>query len=228
MFHRRGRRERREKQKKNKDGDRAVKSNSGSFCFLSFLCALCALCGEIFCAADTSRLAVIRTPADFTLTTQDDKPFRLSQLRGKIVLVSFVFTTCNGSCPATTHRMSLAEAALARADLLDKVHLVSITLDPARDKPAALREYVRLFDIESKHWTFLTGTPKQIDRVLSDWGMWARPTVNGQLDHPSRVFLLDGRGRVREIYDLQFFRSAWVREDVQLLLKESEALSTRP
>jgi cytochrome oxidase Cu insertion factor (SCO1/SenC/PrrC family) len=51
--------------------------------------------------------------------------------------------------------------------------------------------------------------------------MWARPAPNGQLDHPSRVFLLDRKGRIREIYSLEFLRPAWVREDVQLLLKEA-------
>jgi len=173
-------------------------------------------------APSESRLAVIRTPADFVLTTQDGKPFRLSSLRGKVVLVSFVFTTCSGTCPATTHRMVLAADALAQAGLLDKVHLLSITLDPERDKPAKLREYMRLFDIDGKHWTFLTGSQEQIGRVLSDWGMWVRPAANGQLDHPSRIFLLDGQGRLREIYDLQFFRPRWVCEDMQLLLKEAQ------
>ena len=171
---------------------------------------------------------MIRTPADFTLTTQDGKDFHLSSLRGKVVLVSFVFTTCNGTCPATTHRMVLAEEALDKAGLLDKVHLLSITLDPAHDKAAVLRDYMRLYDIGSKHWTFLTGTEKQVKQVLSDWGMWVRGAANGQLDHPSRVFLLDARGRVREIYDLQFFRPRWVREDVQLLRKEAEKRTPRP
>jgi protein SCO1/2 len=175
-----------------------------------------------------SRLAVIRTPADFTLTTQDGKPFRLSSLRGKTVLVSFVFTTCNGTCPATTHRMVLAAEKLARAGLSDKVHLLSISLDPARDKPAVLRDYMRLYDIDAKNWTFLTGSQTEIDKVLADWGMWARPAANGQLDHPSRVFLLDERGRLREIYDLQFFRPRWVRDDVRLLLKEVGKRTTRP
>ena len=53
--------------------------------------------------------------------------------------------------------------------------------------------------------------------------MWARPGAGGQLDHPSRVFLLDARGRMREIYNLEFFKPAWVLEDVQLLLKETRA-----
>jgi protein SCO1/2 len=168
-----------------------------------------------------SRLAVLRAAPDFTLTTQDGKTLHLADLRGKVVLVSFVFTTCNGSCPATTHRMSQVAQTLAKDQLADKVHLLSITLDPKRDKPAVLRDYMRLYDVDAKHWTFLTGSQKQMDKVLSDWGMWARPGVGGQLDHPSRVFLLDTRGRVREIYNLDFFKPAWVREDVQLLLKEA-------
>ena len=170
--------------------------------------------------AAPSRLAVLRTAPDFTLTTQDGKTLRLADLRGKVVLVSFVFTTCNGSCPATTHRMSQVAQTLAKDHLADKVQLLSVTLDPKRDKPAVLRDYMRLYDVDAKHWTFLTGSPERIDKVLSDWGMWARPGANGQLDHPSRVFLLDGRGRIREIYNLDFFKPEWVREDVQLLLKE--------
>jgi protein SCO1 len=172
-------------------------------------------------AAEESRLAVIRTPADFALTTQDGKAFRLADLRGKVVVVSFIFTTCNGTCPATTQRMSQLSRRLVRDHLTDKVHLLSITLDPARDKPAALRDYMRLYEVDSKHWTFLTGSQKEIDKVLSDWGMWVRPGARGQLDHPSRVFLLDGRSRIREIYNLDFFRPAWARDDVQLLLKEA-------
>src|SRR5262245_48736211 len=95
----------------------------------------------LFTGDDTSRLAVIRQAADFRLTTQDDKPLKLAELRGKVVLVSFIFTTCNGSCPATTHRMSQVAQALDKEGLFkgDHVRLLSITLDPKRDTPAALR-----------------------------------------------------------------------------------------
>ena len=54
--------------------------------------------------------------------------------------------------------------------------------------------------------------------MIAAWGMWAKPLANGQLDHPSRVFLVDPRGRVREIYSLQFLKAAWVAEDVRSLL----------
>ena len=62
---------------------------------------------------------------------------------------------------------------------------------------------------------------EQVEKVHAAWGMWAKPAANGQFDHPSRVFLVDGRGRVREIYNLDFFKPSWVLEDVQSLLKEA-------
>jgi protein SCO1/2 len=172
---------------------------------------------------NASRLAVIRKMPDFTLTTQADEPLRREDLRGQVVLVSFVFTTCGGSCPVTTHRMSQVAQALVHQGLLndDRVRLLSITLDPARDTPEALREYMKAYDADPAHWTFLTGPREQVEKVHAAWGMWAKPAANGQFDHPSRVFLVDGRGRVREIYNLDFFKPSWVLEDVQTLLKES-------
>jgi protein SCO1/2 len=171
-------------------------------------------------AAPPSRLAVIQQAPDFTLTTQDGGRLKLSDLRGKVCLVGFVFTTCNGTCPATTHRMGQVQTALDKAGLAKNVHLLSITLDPARDTPEALRKYMQLYDLDAANWTFLTGDTERVNKVIADWGMWAKPAANGQLDHPSRVFLIDRKGRVREIYNLSFFKAAWVREDVELLLKE--------
>jgi protein SCO1/2 len=184
------------------------------------LALLAALAGD----PDASRLAVIRTPPDFTLTTQDGDSLRLSDLRGKVVVVSFVFTTCNGSCPATTHRMGQAADLLKEKGLFrdDAVRLLSITLDPARDSPDALKRYMRLYDADAAHWSFLTGTPEDVGKVLKAWDMWTNPSANGQLDHPSRVFLLDRRGRIREIYNLEFFKAAWVLEDVRSLLQEGD------
>jgi protein SCO1/2 len=178
---------------------------------------------------NASRLAVIRTSPACTLTTQTEEPLRWENLRGQVVLVSFVFTTCNGSCPATTHRMSQVAQALAGKGLLkdDRVRLLSITLDPARDTPEALRKYMKAYDADPCHWTFLTGPREQVEKVHAAWGMWARPTVNGQIDHPSRVFLVDVQGRVREIYNLDFFKPAWVLEDVQLLLEEADVGSEK-
>ncbi|HZY83456.1 MAG TPA: SCO family protein [Gemmataceae bacterium] len=185
--------------------------------------ALSLLTAALSAGADASRLAVIRRAPDFALTDQDGRTVRSADLRGKVVVVSFVFTTCNGTCPATTHRMSDLAQALKEQGLFkgDAVRLLSVTLDPARDTPEALRRYMRLYDAGAAHWGFLTGPREQVEKVIAAWGMWARPAAGGQLDHPSRVFLIDPRWRVREIYSLEYFKPAWVLDDVRLLLKEA-------
>ena len=173
-------------------------------------------------AAPADRLAVIQSAPDFELRDQDDKLVRFSSYRGQVVVVSFIFTTCNGTCPATTHRVAnLRLECGRRSDLRDQVRFVSISLDPQRDTPAQLRGYRRLYEIDGHDWAFLTGPPKDVQIVLAAWGMWAKPAPNGQLDHPSRVYLVDPRGRVREIYNLDFFRQPYVLEDIKALIGSS-------
>jgi protein SCO1/2 len=60
-----------------------------------------------------------------------------------------------------------------------------------------------------------------VTKTITAWGMWARPTTNGQLDHPSRIFLVDRQGRIREIYNLSFLKQKWVAEDAELLLRDN-------
>ena len=174
-------------------------------------------------AQPASRLAVISTAPAFALVNQDGKKFTNADLEGKVTLVSFIFTTCNGTCPATTHRMASIQQELQRRGLGKdgSVQLLSITLDPARDKPDALKRYLQLYDIEARNWNFLTGPVERVNKLIAAWGMWAKPATNGQLDHPSRVYLLDSLGRVREIYNLTFLKPGWVCDDIDLLLTES-------
>ncbi len=83
-----------------------------------------------------------------------------------------------------------------------------------------LKKYARLYDADTASWSFLGGSADDVKKVTEAWGMWARPAANGQLDHPSRVFLVDRQGQVREIYHLGFLKAAWVVEDMELLLNE--------
>jgi protein SCO1/2 len=189
----------------------------------SVLLSLVLLAGvDLAPEAAASRLAVIRQAPEFSLITQDNRPLHLADLKGKVLLVGFIFTTCNGTCPATTHRMAQVQQELKQRGLTrgDQVRLLSISLDPVRDTPEVLRAYMRLYDLDASNWSFLTGSPEQVAKTLAAWGMWARPAANGQLDHPSRVFLVERRGQIREIYNLSFLKPAWVAEDVELLLKE--------
>src|SRR5262249_14149317 len=100
------------------------------------------------------------------------------------------------------------------------VEFVSITLDPKRDTPRVLRAYADLFGADQGAWHFLTGSEEQVSVVIEAWDMWVKIDANGVLDHPSRVFLIDCRGRQREIYNLEFLNAENVVEDVRDLLRE--------
>ncbi len=152
------------------------------------------------------------------------KPFDLASLKGRVVLVSFIYTTCNGACPATTSSLVRIEKKLEEARLWgNAVQFVSITLDPTRDRPDVLGGYARNFGADTKAWHFLTGSPSEVASVIAAWGMWAKVGASGVLDHPSRIFLLDQRGRQREIYNLEFLSAGSVLEDVRELLAEAAA-----
>jgi protein SCO1/2 len=173
-------------------------------------------------AGGASPLADIGPAPAVVLTDAAGKPFDLARLRGKAVLVSFVYTTCGGTCPATTYTLTRVRRALERAGLWGKrVEFVSITLDPARDRPEVLADYARTYDADPAAWHFLTGPPDAVARVIAAWDMWVKPGPAGALDHPSRIFLLDPRGHEREIYNLEFLRPAAVVRDVETVLAEA-------
>ena len=173
-----------------------------------------------------SPLADIGPAPPVRLIDQAGKPFDLASLRGKAVVVSFIYTTCSGTCPATTLQLSRVQDRLKAAGLWgERVEFVSVTLDPARDSPAVLAEYARVHDTDPAAWHFLTGPPAEVAGVIAAWGMWAKVGPSGVLDHPSRVFLVDPDGRQREIYSLAFLTPKGVVEDVRTVLDEAAARS---
>jgi protein SCO1/2 len=181
------------------------------------------LCGSAL-AGDDRRLADIGPAPETTLTeARSGEPFRLSDLQsqGKAALVSFIYTTCNGSCPATTHTMYRVQEALKDAGLFgDRIEFVSITLDPKTDRPEVLARYADIFAADPDSWHFLTGEPDEVAGVIASWDMWARIGPTGTLDHPSRIFLIDPNGRRREIYNLQFLQPEAVVLDVKAVVEE--------
>jgi protein SCO1 len=169
----------------------------------------------------SSPLADIGPAPRTVLIDSAAKPFDLSSLKGKVVVVSFTYTTCTGVCPGTTLAMVRVRKALEEAKLWGtSVEFVSITLDPGRDTRDVLRQYARLFRADDPAWHFLTGPPEKVHSVIADWGMWVKALPSGTLDHPSRIFLLDPRGHQREIYNLEFLTPQAVVRDVRSLLDE--------
>ena len=136
----------------------------------------------------------------FQLTNQDGQPFGSAQLRGKIWIADFIYTTCPGPCPMISSRMSELQKPLANTD----VHLVSFTVDPGKDTPEVLRAYAQKLQAQPGRWDFLTG-PQPIIYELSRDG-FKLAVSDGREDaglpvHSTRMILVDRHGQIRGYYE---------------------------
>ena len=133
-------------------------------------------------------------------------------LKGRPVLVDFIYTTCPGPCPLMTTRMA-AVAKLLGSKLGKQVTFVSISIDPEHDRPAELEKYARAHGADEAGWLFLTGTPAQIDRVLALYHLERMRNPDGTLNHAVASFLLGPDGhQVRQYQPLEVKASAVVTD----------------
>jgi protein SCO1/2 len=137
---------------------------------------------------------------NLTLTNQYGKPVSLASLKGKPVLVDFIYTSCAEECLVITGRMARVAQRLGD-ELGSKVTLVSITIDPEHDRPAQLRYYASHENADRRGWLFLTGTPKQIDAELANFHLTRRRESDGSIEHISQFFLIGPNGHERLILD---------------------------
>ncbi len=134
----------------------------------------------------------------FQLTDQNGQPFGSKQLRGKIWMADFIYTTCPGPCPMISSRMSETQKPLRDTD----VKLVSFSVDPAHDTPAVLRGYAEKLQAQPGRWEFLTGNKDTIYRLSRDgFKLAVGAEDNGQPIHSTRVILVDRQGIIRGYYD---------------------------
>jgi protein SCO1/2 len=158
---------------------------------------------------DIGRQAVLTTVPDFTLVDQNGKPFRFTDARGKIVLATFIFTACPDVCPLLTAKFAGIESALEEKKL-DDFLLLSITTDPQRDTPGALKSYAERFKADFNHWLFLTGPEKDLAKVWKGFGVTVRKTRDGQIQHTALTTLIDRRG-VRRI---DYYTDKWQEKEI--------------
>lgn len=172
-------------------------------------------------APHEERLPVIGPAPDFTLTSQDGTRVSLRDFRGKVVAVAFMYTYCTSVCPMLTANMAQVRDELG-SNFGSKIDFVSITLDPERDTPEVLEEYAAAFGADPKGWSFLTGDPSAVREVALKYGVFARKTAEGDIDHTTVASLIDPSGMLRVQYlgvrfDLEEFRG-----DLLSLLDESK------
>jgi protein SCO1/2 len=130
---------------------------------------------------------------DIALLDQHGQKVSLASLKGKPVLFDFIYTTCPGPCLMLTSRMKQIANQLGAA-LGSEVRIVSITVDPEHDHPAQLLTYAQAQDANINGWTFLTGTPKQIDDVMAHFDLIRKHEADGTVDHVVEYFLVGADG----------------------------------
>jgi len=156
---------------------------------------------------------------DFTLDGADGAQVSLSDFANKIVLLYFGYTFCPDVCPTTMADLGRVQRALDNAG--EDVQVIMITVDPDRDTPEVMGQYVQHF-----HPTFvgLSGVQEQIDAIGASYGVYYQKhegtAATGYLvDHTARVFVIDRDG----LYKLSFgfgMSSEDMAKDLRLLLKQ--------
>ena len=153
---------------------------------------------------------------DFTLTDQNGKPFRFAAARGKLILVTFIFTTCPDVCPQLSANFATIQRALEEKKVKDYL-LLSITTDPERDTAPVLKDYAGRFKADLRHWSFLTGTRSELAKVWQDFGVHVVKNESGQVQHTTFTTLVDRQGNRRIDYYGDKWQDKEVLKDIQWL-----------
>ena len=109
---------------------------------------------------------------DLELVTQDGETVRFYSdvLRNRVVLVNFVFTNCEDACPMMTRMLTQVETLLGEDR--GAVLFVSMSIDPERDSPAAMKAFARKNGADHENWVFLTGEPERVNFIVKRLGQY--------------------------------------------------------
>lgn len=179
------------------------------------------------------QLPILREATDFALTNQNEQEVRLSDFRGKVVVMNFIYTSCPDVCGKLSHKMSNVWDQLDEGLKRDLI-LISVSFDPAVDTPEVLKQYAGEQGFDVPGWHFLTGTEEKVRRVTDDYGV-AYELVKDDHEHEDEgtqeyghlrgfshnivVVLIDRDGMVRKTYEYAFFPESEMISDITSLLQ---------
>lgn len=155
-------------------------------------------------ALQFSQGVVGKQVGDYTLLDRNGQPVRLSNYRGKPVLVSFIYTGCSEVCPATTQFLAKAVKYMQDALGADSFEVLSVGFNAPWDSPQAMRDFASRQNIKLRHWEFLSADAATMQNLTRDLGFSYAYSVTG-FDHISQLTLIDQEGKVyRQIYGDNF------------------------
>jgi len=160
---------------------------------------------------------------DFKLTERSGRDVSLAQLRGKIWIADFIYTTCTDTCPLQTAAMAKLQKEFAAQA---SIQFVSVSVDPERDTLPVLSAYADKHEADRQRWYFLTGQRDQVIKLVRDGfhlSVAAFPDSaeqSGMIPHSPRFVLIDEQAQIRGYYDSREMAGlARLRNDIETLLK---------
>lgn len=150
----------------------------------------------------TSYDTVFHTIRDFKLTNQSGQQVSLKDLKGKVLLIDFFFTSCTSICPTLTSNLKKIQDAYVKNDTL--LQILSFSVDPVRDSSEKLRQYAIKHNINTDTWWLLTGDKKEIyDIARNDFFVSVTQGDGGPDDfiHTEKLVLIDKNGHIRGYYN---------------------------
>jgi protein SCO1/2 len=137
---------------------------------------------------------------EFEYINQDSTWVKSSQLKNKVWVADFFFSNCPTICPPMTSQMKRLNEETK--DLASKVQYLSFSIDPKRDTPKRLREYIEIHEIKAKNWHFLTGDEAATHLLAKEFfnGAERDAEADGGFGHTDYFALVDTKGHVRGIY----------------------------
>ncbi|MDP2787431.1 MAG: SCO family protein [Pseudomonadota bacterium] len=163
------------------------------------------------------RVEINGTAPKFTLADQDGKRVSLADFRGKVVIAIFMYTQCKDICPTMPQILTRVDNWLSPEEKA-KVRFVGISIDPRRDTPERLREFMKGHNLDPSRWTLLTGSLPEIAKVVTDYGVVVRPDVQGDLVHNAVYVVIDPKGVIRSEFHGLFSPTQEIVKDVRSLL----------
>jgi protein SCO1/2 len=175
--------------------------------FLSFLLALASSSVSAFdekAALRESQAAIGRQIGDYRFTDADGREVRLADLRGKPLVLHFVYTGCFQVCPASTKFLATAVAAAEKTLGRGAFRVATVGFNLPFDSPPAMKEFGRKFGIGSPHWLFLSPRADALAQLIAEVGFRYEETAAG-FDHLLQATIIDADGRVyRQLYGDSF------------------------
>jgi protein SCO1/2 len=174
------------------------------------------------CAPSAARLTGTQLEArdapDFTLTDgMTGETVTLSSLRGSVVALAFLYTRCPDVCPLTAAQFRATQQQLGQDSA--RVRFVAVSVDPDGDTPAAVKAFSDAHDLKDG-WRYLIGQRAQLESVWSAYGVGAFAAPTGpRVDHNDAIFVIDAKGRERELIHSDVALKDFV-SDLRLLLNE--------